>query len=207
MSLLLATKLRMLGKLRREKRKRSVLVPMQRRETAMRPGGDLFVKEAEFAAMAAAQDTKLKPWEGWEFHLIPEIWSALLCYGCLTYHFNYLEDASLALQVGPIPKFDPFRITSVLVSQKVHVARSATFQFKSSKISYFSSCDNESRAKEANSRQQERLACKCVNYVTSCTSLNIEIRMPLLFSFWAKAKLLISSRSLPFLLTKDLTSH
>ena len=63
----------MLGKLRREKRKRSVLVPMQRRETAMRPGGDLFVKEAKLAEMAAAKDTKLKPWEEWEFHLIPEI--------------------------------------------------------------------------------------------------------------------------------------
>ena len=70
MSLLLATKLRMLGKLRSEKRKRSVLVPMQRRETPMRPAGDLFVKEAEFAAMAAAQDTKLKPCRDWEFHLI-----------------------------------------------------------------------------------------------------------------------------------------
>ena len=64
MSLLLATKLRMLGKLRTEKRKRSVLVPMQRTETAMRPAGALFVEEAESAAeMAAAKDTKLKPWE------------------------------------------------------------------------------------------------------------------------------------------------
>ena len=53
--------LRMFGKSRREKRKRSALVPMQRRETAMRPAGAPFVEENEFAEMAAAQDTKLKP--------------------------------------------------------------------------------------------------------------------------------------------------
>ena len=53
--------LRMLGRLRREKRKRSALVPMQRRETATRPAGALFLEETKLAAMAATQDRKLRP--------------------------------------------------------------------------------------------------------------------------------------------------
>ena len=40
-----------------------------------------------------------------------------------THQLNYLEDAAPALYVGHIPEFDPVRIASVFVGQKIHVVR------------------------------------------------------------------------------------
>ena len=57
-------KLRMFGRLRMEMRKRSALVPRQRRETPMRPAEEALapsLKETESAEMAKPHDMMLRP--------------------------------------------------------------------------------------------------------------------------------------------------